>query len=165
LLFILQQLGLSIGYASFTVFGEFALGAFVVINSGIFLLMVAELWPASDDDSWGSMWPLVGYDNAVDAICTRGPWLMRSQEADEAERVRELRMGFSGSSPSDRHQQVCSPLKLKIASMLAWLSPGRIEGHTVHRSSMRACHANSAQETPVTRVRNRETKVPAWALL
>lgn len=31
------------------------------------------------------MWPLAGYDNAIDAIYVRGPWWQRFYELDEQE--------------------------------------------------------------------------------
>ena len=64
-------------------------------SSGIFLLLIASVLPASDEDEWGSMWPLVGYDNAIDAIYTRGPWWLRFSELEEQERERGVVEGMS----------------------------------------------------------------------
>jgi hypothetical protein len=50
---------------------------------GLLLLIIAFLFPQKEGELFGSMWPLVGYDNAIDAIYTRGPWMVRIQELDE----------------------------------------------------------------------------------
>jgi hypothetical protein len=65
-----------------------------VLPFAVLVLLVAAILPASDQDSWGSMWPLVGYDNAIDAIYSRGPWLVRYQELDEAEVERGITEGM-----------------------------------------------------------------------
>lgn len=62
--------------------------------SGISLL-VAALIPAPVGESWGSMWPLVGYDNAIDALYVRGPWLQRFEELDELEAERRTTTAMS----------------------------------------------------------------------
>ncbi len=49
------------------------------------VLLVAALIPSSKEETWGSMWPLVGYDNAIDAIYVRGPWWQRFEELNEVE--------------------------------------------------------------------------------
>jgi len=67
----------------------------VLFSSGIFLLLIASVLPASDEDEWGSMWPLVGYDNAIDAIYTRGPWWVRFEELEEQERQRRVTEGMN----------------------------------------------------------------------
>jgi hypothetical protein len=36
------------------------------------------------------MWPLVGYDNAIDAIYVRGPWLQRFDELDEMDAQKRM---------------------------------------------------------------------------
>ena len=41
------------------------------------------------------MWPLVGYDNAIDALYVRGPWLVRFQELDEMDRERNVTHGMA----------------------------------------------------------------------
>ncbi|MBI3858714.1 MAG: hypothetical protein HY296_00525 [Thaumarchaeota archaeon] len=69
----------------------FALGPVAVLalsltgTVAMFALLFAALIPSRESDTWGSMWPLVGYDNAIDAIYTRGPWLTRFDELDEQE--------------------------------------------------------------------------------
>jgi len=40
------------------------------------------------------MWPLVGYDNAIDAIYTRGPWRVRFQELEESETQKNVTSGM-----------------------------------------------------------------------
>ena len=49
------------------------------------VLFVAGLLPRNPDEEWGCMWPLAGYDNAIDAIYVRGPWWQRFYELDEQE--------------------------------------------------------------------------------
>ncbi len=49
------------------------------------VLLIAALLPDRQDETWGSMWPLVGYDNAIVALYVRGPWLQRFGELEEAE--------------------------------------------------------------------------------
>jgi hypothetical protein len=51
----------------------------------IWALLIASLIPGVSGETWGSMWPLVGYDNAVDSLYVRGPWLQRFRELDEIE--------------------------------------------------------------------------------
>jgi hypothetical protein len=65
-------------------------------SSGIFVLVFASVLPSSEGEKWGSMWPLVGYDNAIDAIYTRGPWWMRFEELEEQERERRTVEGMQG---------------------------------------------------------------------
>lgn len=40
------------------------------------------------------MWPLVGYDNAIDAIYVRGPWLLRFEELEEQEKEQRVANGM-----------------------------------------------------------------------
>lgn len=54
------------------------------VTSG-FVLFVAAVLPGNPHEVWGSIWPLSGYDNAIDAIYTRGPWWQRFYELDEQE--------------------------------------------------------------------------------
>ncbi len=56
----------------------------LVVFSGM-LLFIAAVMPGTKDETWGSMWPLVGYDNAIDALYVRGPWWQRFEELDEME--------------------------------------------------------------------------------
>ena len=60
-------------------------GSVLAILSGGLLLAIAALLPEPPKETWGSLWPLVGYDNAVDSLYVRGPWWLRFQELDEAE--------------------------------------------------------------------------------
>ena len=68
--------------------GSFTLPLYLWLQLGIILLVVAALIPAGKDEVWGSIWPLAGYDNAIDAIYTRGPWWLRFEELDENEKRR-----------------------------------------------------------------------------
>ncbi len=88
ILLVAQQLGESIGYVLFLVPGSIVV--FLVVSSGIFVLLGAAVWPSSESDTWGSMWPLMGYDNTIDAIYSRGPWMTRFQELEEAEAERRV---------------------------------------------------------------------------
>jgi len=65
-------------------------------SSGVFVLLVASVLPTSESDEWGSMWPLVGYDNAIDSVYTRGPWWVRFGELEERERERRVVEGMRG---------------------------------------------------------------------
>ncbi len=65
-------------------------------SCGIFVLLLASILPASQEDKWGSMWPLVGYDNVIDAIYTRGPWWVRFEELEEQEREQGVVDGMKG---------------------------------------------------------------------
>jgi len=58
---------------------------FLLTLLGGLVLFIASLMPSTEGETWGSMWPLVGYDNAIDAIYVRGPWRLRFEELDEAE--------------------------------------------------------------------------------
>ena len=60
-------------------------GIFFLTILSIWILLIAALIPDSPEETWGSMWPLVGYDNVVDALYVRGPWLQRFEELDEIE--------------------------------------------------------------------------------
>lgn len=62
---------------------------------GTILLAFAAILPSSQEEEWGSMWPLVGYDNAIDALYVRGPWLTRFEELEEQERQDEFADGMS----------------------------------------------------------------------
>jgi hypothetical protein len=80
---------------------EYGALAFSVPQLGIWLLLIASVLPGSEKDEWGSIWPLAGYDNAIDAIYTRGPWLVRFQESDEQEaqqRITSSMTMFGGRS-------------------------------------------------------------------
>ena len=67
-----------------------------VLELGIVVLAVAAILPQSDQDEWGSMWPLVGYDNAIDGIYTRGPWRTRFEELEEQEVQGRVTLGMIG---------------------------------------------------------------------
>ncbi len=56
----------------------------LVVFSGM-LLFIAALMPGTKGETWGSMWPLVGYDNAIDSLYVRGPWWQRFEELDQME--------------------------------------------------------------------------------
>ena len=58
---------------------------FLLTLLGGLILFIASLIPSTKGETWGSMWPLVGYDNAIDAIYVRGPWRQRFMELDEME--------------------------------------------------------------------------------
>jgi hypothetical protein len=68
---------------------------FAVFESDIFLLVIASLLPVNNREEWGSMWPFVGYDNAIDAIYTRGPWWVRFEELEDQERQKEVVDGMT----------------------------------------------------------------------
>ena len=53
--------------------------------------MVAAILPEREDELFGCMWPLSGYDNAIDAIYTRGAWMVRIQELDDEDALKSLR--------------------------------------------------------------------------
>lgn len=71
------------------------LGIFYLTSFGAFVLLIAALIPGSQGETWGSMWPLVGYDNAIDAIYVRGPWLQRFEELDEMEAQKRMSTAMS----------------------------------------------------------------------
>ncbi len=62
--------------------------------AGLFLLLPAATLPSGEGETFGSMWPLVGYDNAIDALHVRDPWLVRFQEMDEMDRERNVTHGM-----------------------------------------------------------------------
>lgn len=62
----------------------------IISPIAIILLIAASVLPGRESDTWGSTWPLVGYDYAIDAVYTRGPWLIRFQELEDAERERRI---------------------------------------------------------------------------
>jgi len=68
-----------------TFLGSLTLYVAVLYVFAPFVLLAAALLPGSSEDEWGSMWPLVGYDNAIDALYVRGPWWERFAEQDEIE--------------------------------------------------------------------------------
>ena len=59
------------------------------------LFLVAAIMPTNKDEMWGSMWPLVGYDNVIDGIYTRGPWRIRFAEMDELDREKNVTVGMT----------------------------------------------------------------------
>jgi hypothetical protein len=76
--------------------GWLSMLAILLPSLGVFALVVASVLPADVKDEWGSMWPLVGYDNAIDAVYTRGPWWVRFAELEEQERTRRVVDGMNG---------------------------------------------------------------------
>jgi 8-oxo-dGTP pyrophosphatase MutT (NUDIX family) len=70
-------------------------GIFYLIVFSAFVLLIAALIPGSPRETWGSMWPLVGYDNAIDAIYVRGPWLQRFEELDELDAQKRMTTAMS----------------------------------------------------------------------
>jgi hypothetical protein len=84
---------------SFVVLGGISTGALEIFYPttilGISVLFIASLIPETSGETWGSMWPLVGYDNAVDGLYVRGPWLQRFQELDEMEAQNRMTTAMS----------------------------------------------------------------------
>jgi hypothetical protein len=66
--------------------------------AGLLLLLLASVLPEKEGELFGSMWPLSGYDNAIDGIYTRGQWLVRIRELDDedAEESRRVSLGSLG---------------------------------------------------------------------
>ncbi len=60
-------------------------GFLTILVTGLsgLVLFAAALMPSNSEETWGSMWPLVGYDNAIDGLYVRGPWWERFRELDE----------------------------------------------------------------------------------
>lgn len=83
-------------FSPFIVFpsGWLSILPIVFFESGVLLLLVAAVLPSREEDEWGSMWPLVGYDNAIDAIYSRGPWRVRFQELEESETQQNVTSGL-----------------------------------------------------------------------
>jgi hypothetical protein len=83
-------------FSPFIIFvsGWFPLLLVLFFECGIFVLVIASLLPAREGDAWGCMWPLVGYDNAIDAVYTRGPWWVRFAELEEQARERGVIEGM-----------------------------------------------------------------------
>lgn len=96
ILFILQMLGVI--YEPFLYFlgGQFSLFFYIFVQSGLVFLIVAALLPTNAKEEWGSIWPLAGYDNAIDAIYTRGPWWVRFEELDVQEQQNRVVEGVNG---------------------------------------------------------------------
>jgi len=67
----------------------------LVVFSGM-LLFIATLIPGTKGETWGSMWPLVGYDNAIDSLYVRGPWWQRFEELDDMEAEKRTTTAMSG---------------------------------------------------------------------
>jgi hypothetical protein len=88
---------LTVIYEPFLYFigGPFSLYFFIFAQSGLVFLIVAALLPTNAKEEWGSIWPLAGYDNAIDAIYTRGPWWVRFEELGEQERQRRVTEGMN----------------------------------------------------------------------
>ena len=60
------------------------------------VLLIAALLPEPPDETWGRIWPLAGYDNAIDAIYVRGPWWQRFYELDEQEAQTRVTAAMGG---------------------------------------------------------------------
>jgi hypothetical protein len=95
MIFIAQMLTQVFGPVLFPLLGELALPVFLYLQFGIFILLIAAIMPGSAQEEWGSMWPLVGYDNAIDAIYTRGPWWTRFEELEDQERQKGVVDGMT----------------------------------------------------------------------
>jgi hypothetical protein len=85
---VLYILGMTVPYFYYLVPGSLSLAVAIFFSSGVFVLLIAGLLPSRKEEEWGCIWPLSGYDNAIDAIYTRGPWLMRFEELDEIDKER-----------------------------------------------------------------------------
>jgi hypothetical protein len=83
--------------------GGFFLPAYFACMAWMPLLVIAALLPESERDSWGSIWPLSGYDNAIDAIYTRGPWRVRYDELADQETQRNVTDGLGNLFAQDSH--------------------------------------------------------------
>ena len=59
------------------------------------VLLVAALLPASDEETRGSMWPLMGCSNAIDPLYVRGLRWQRNARLGMVDR----RLGVSPSGP------------------------------------------------------------------
>jgi hypothetical protein len=95
LIFTTQMLLGIFGPLVFPLLGGFFLPFFLYFQFGLFILAIAAVLPMNPLEEWGSMWPLVGYDNAIDAIYTRGPWWVRFEELDEQERQKGVIDGMN----------------------------------------------------------------------
>ena len=89
-IFITQMLVATFGPLLFSLIGELALPVYLYFQSGIFILLIAAVLPTNAQEERGCMWPLVGYDNAIDAIYTRGPWWVRFEELDVQEQQKRV---------------------------------------------------------------------------
>src|SRR5438445_11382780 len=63
--------------------------------AGLFLLLLAAVLPSGEGETFGSMWPLVGYDNAIDAPYVAGPWQGRCLEMDGMAAERNVTQGMT----------------------------------------------------------------------
>jgi hypothetical protein len=95
IIFTTQMLLGIFGPLLFPLLGELSLPVFLYFQFGMLVLFIAAVLPTNAQDEWGSMWPLVGYDNAIDAIYTRGPWWVRFEELDEQERQKGVIDGMN----------------------------------------------------------------------
>ncbi len=59
------------------------------------LLFIAAVIPIKEDERWGSMWPLVGYDDVIDGIYTRGQWRIRFDEMHEIDVQKSISSGMA----------------------------------------------------------------------
>jgi hypothetical protein len=92
---ILYILWTTAPFVFYLVPGPLTLLVIMVLSSGVFVLFIAALLPSRKEEEWGCIWPLAGYDNAIDAIYTRGPWLMRFGELEEIDRERGVSTGMT----------------------------------------------------------------------
>jgi hypothetical protein len=79
-----------IALPQYAIIGSYTLGFFALI-----LFLVVGAAPSNETEEWGSMWPLVGYDNAIDAVYTRGPWRIRFEEMDELDVQKNITEGMT----------------------------------------------------------------------
>jgi hypothetical protein len=57
IIFIIQMLAWTFGPVLFYLLGDFSLPAFLYLQSGIFVLLIAALLPTNPKEEWGSMAP------------------------------------------------------------------------------------------------------------
>lgn len=75
--------GLLVPFFQFGVPEDFNIGIYMLGFFALILFLVVGATPSNEAEEWGSIWPSVGYDNAIDAIYTRGPRRIRFEEMDE----------------------------------------------------------------------------------
>lgn len=93
-LFLLQMSQFIYIPSAYSLPGDDVLVLNLVLSMGVAFLFVAALLSSRGQDSWGSIWPLIGRDVAIDGIYTRGQWHVRYQETDEQDRARSVTTGM-----------------------------------------------------------------------